>query len=88
MVGTTSKDTADILWYSIDWSIWLGADTIASSVWTVPAGITKVTSTNTSTKTLIKISGGTTATSYTVTNTITTTTDQETKVETFTLKIK
>jgi hypothetical protein len=68
-----SKDPNAILDYAIDWSAWLGTDTIASSTWTVPTGITKVSDTNTTTKTTIWLSGGTAGQVYTLTNRIVTT---------------
>ena len=70
---TFTKDPNAVLDYSVDWSRWLDGDTIATSVWTVPAGLTKVSDTNTTTKTTVWLSGGTADQSYTVTNRITTT---------------
>lgn len=46
---------------------WLQGDTIASVSWTVPAGITKDSNTNTTTKATIWLSGGTAGTDYLVT---------------------
>ena len=70
---TFTKDPNAVLDYSVDWAKWLDGDTIATSVWTVPAGLTKVSDTNTTTKTTVWLSGGTADQSYTVTNRITTT---------------
>jgi hypothetical protein len=56
--------------YMINWSPWLGTDTINTSTWTVPTGITKVTSTNTTTTATIWLSGGTEGKMYEVVNTI------------------
>jgi len=70
---TFTKDPNAVLDYSVDWSRWLDGDTIATSVWTVPAGLTKVSDANTTTKTTAWLSGGTADQSYTVTNRITTT---------------
>ena len=67
-----SKDPDATLDYDIDWSAWLGQDTIAGSVWTVPAGLTSVLEENTTTKASIWLTGGTAARNYTITNTITT----------------
>lgn len=58
--------------YQIDWVDSLGSDTIATSTWSVPAGITKDSDTNTTTTTTAWLSGGTANTNYTLTNTITT----------------
>ena len=35
------KDPDEVLDYSIDWSARLNGDTISSSIWEVPTGITK-----------------------------------------------
>lgn len=66
------KDPAAILDYSIDWSLWLNGDTIATSSWTVPAGLTKQSDTNNTSSTTVWLSGGTLGQTYTVTNRITT----------------
>ncbi len=56
--------------YQINWATWLGTDTIGTSTWTVPTGITKVTDTNTTTTTTIWLSGGTNLIDYELTNKI------------------
>jgi hypothetical protein len=66
------KDPQAVLDYGIDWSDWLGADTISASTWTVPSGITKDSDTNTTTTTTIWLSGGTVDTDYELVNHITT----------------
>jgi uncharacterized RDD family membrane protein YckC len=66
------KDPNDILDYQIDWSAWLGVDTIVTSTWFVPAGITKNSDSKTTGVTLIWLSGGTSGTTYTLPNRITT----------------
>ena len=38
---TFLKDPEAVLDYTVDWGIWLDTDTISTSNWTVPAGITK-----------------------------------------------
>lgn len=71
-----TKDPADVLDYTFDWGTyaWLvTGDTIATSTWSVPAGLTEVTNTKTTTTTTIWLSGGTSGTQYTLRNTITTT---------------
>lgn len=84
-LGDLPKNTGAVLKYSINWAAWLGSDTLATSTFTVSAGMTKVSETNSSTVATVKVSGGTAGTSYTVTNTITTVTSGETEVATFTL---
>lgn len=68
-----TKDPQAGLDYSIDWSDWLSNDTIVTSTWTVPTGITKVTDTKTTTVTTVWLSGGTVGQAYDVMNEITTT---------------
>ena len=66
------KDPNARLDYQIDWSSWLGVDTISVSTWIVEAGITQETVSNTTTTATIWLSGGTVGTTYRVTNRITT----------------
>lgn len=68
-----TKDPDGVLDYQIDWSDWLGTDTIVTSTWTVGTGITKDSDTNTTTTATIWLSGGTAGTMYTLVNRITTT---------------
>ena len=72
MPSSFLKDPSAILDYQNDWSDWLGTDTIATSTWTVPTGLTKVSDTNTTTTATIWLSGGTAGMSYTAVNRITT----------------
>ena len=58
--------------YGIDWSAWLSADTILTSTWAVPTGITKTSDSATGTTTTIWLDGGTAGERYTLTNHITT----------------
>ena len=55
-----TKDPDETLDFAIDWSDVLTADsdTIASAVWTLPAGFTKVSQAEASSRTTIWISGG------------------------------
>jgi len=64
------KDPDSILDYTIDWSDWLGSDTIISSNWTVPTGITQGSVSNTDTATTIWLSGGVVGKTYSVVNRI------------------
>jgi len=66
------KDPAAVLDYSLDWSDWLGADVIATSSWTVGAGLTKDSDDTAATYTTLWVSGGTNGTAYSCANTITT----------------
>lgn len=67
------KDPSARLDYQIDWSAWLGADTIATSEWTVPTGLTLYSQSNTTTSAIVWLEGGTAGAEYLVTNQITTT---------------
>lgn len=69
---TFVKDPNATLDYQIDWSAWLGTDTITASTWIVPTGITKTNDTFTSTTATIWLAGGTVGSQYVVTNRITT----------------
>src|SRR5512147_1489232 len=69
---TFYKYPTDNLDYTIDWSADLGAETIISSTWTVPTGITSSGSSNTNTTTTTYLSGGSLGESYLIINTITT----------------
>lgn len=67
------KDPGSTLDYQIDWSVWLGSDTIASSSWTVPAGLTDFAESSTTTSATQWLAGGTVGAVYSVVNQITTT---------------
>ena len=66
------KDPDSVLDYSIDWSQWLASDTLVSSNWTVPSGITIDSNTNDTTSTTIWVSGGTVGVTYSLQNRIVT----------------
>lgn len=66
------KDPNAVLDYAVDWSRWLAGDEIATSTWTVPAGLTKLGDSTTTTRATVWLAGGTVGQSYTVTNRITT----------------
>ncbi len=76
-LGTRLKDANDTRTYTIDWTAWLaglaGADTIATATWVVPAPLTLVSQSNTTTKANVRISGGVATTVYLIYNTVTTT---------------
>lgn len=66
------KDGAATLDYRVDWEEWLDGDTIATSTWTVPAGLTQGAATNSTTTATVWLSGGTVGTTYQVTNRVVT----------------
>lgn len=66
------KDPNSILDYGFDWEDWLNGDTISSSSWVVPTGITKVTDTFTTTTAVVWLSGGSLGSTYTISNRIVT----------------
>lgn len=67
------KDPNATLDYGFRWSDWLDeGDTISTSGWTVPDGITKVSDSMTTTTTTVWLSGGTIDVSYDIVNQIVT----------------
>lgn len=66
------KDPLARLNFGWDWAPWLAGDTIASSSWTVPAGLTQESSAHTATSTTVVLSGGVAGKTYQVRNQITT----------------
>lgn len=81
------KDPDEVLDYNIDWSDRLVSDTILTSTWVVPAGITEDSTENTTTTTTIWLSGGTLNTKYSLVNRITTA-GGRTMDQTVTIRIK
>ena len=67
------KTPNEILEYGWDWSEWLSSETISTSTWTASSGITIDTSTNTTTGTVVWLSGGSVGRSYTIVNKVVTT---------------
>jgi hypothetical protein len=84
MLQWPPKDPDEILDYQVDWTDRLGEDTIATSAFTVPAGLTKDSESSTDTAATVWLSGGTLAASYEILNRITTaggrTMDQTVKI--------
>lgn len=72
MISWPNKTASEVKDYSIDWFEELGADTITSSTWTVPSGITQNSATATETVVTIWLSGGTAGQSYEIRNVIVT----------------
>jgi hypothetical protein len=66
------KTPGGVLDYPFNWEKWLGTDTIATAVWTVPTGLTKTAQSETETVANAWISGGVIGTSYKVSCKITT----------------
>lgn len=60
------EDPQDGLDYILDWSTWLGADTIATATWTVPSGITKTDESKTATTTTIWLATPARGNNYTI----------------------
>jgi len=67
-----TKDPSANLDYVVDWTSWLGADTIATSTWTVTTGATLGSTSYTTTTATAWLTGGTAGRTYTLTNQITT----------------
>ena len=91
-IGTIAKDPNAVRSYVINWADWLtglpiAGETITTSVWTVPTGITKEDEDNTTTTTTIKLSGGTAGTNYVLANKITTTPSGEIDERSITIKV-
>lgn len=72
MPKTFTKDPSAVLDYQIDWSDWLGSDTISTSSWDVQDGITEESDEKTTTTTTIWLSGGTAGSDYKLVNQIVT----------------
>lgn len=63
--------------YAVDWSDELGDDTISSSEWTVPSGLTSDLDTSDDTNAVVWLEGGTLGTEYEVVNSIVTAAGRE-----------
>lgn len=71
-MGKIPKSPFAELDYGEDWSAWLAGETLATSLWIVPAGITNDDDSFTSTTAFIRLSGGTVGQEYVLVNQITT----------------
>lgn len=72
-MSTFIKDPDAVLDFTVDWAANLATDdTIATANFTVPAGITKDSQSNTTTTATVWLSGGTAGTTYNVVCRITT----------------
>jgi hypothetical protein len=65
------KDPTAVLDYTIDWSAWLGTDTLAAIVWTIPTGLAAGAAANTTTTATQWMGACTLGATYTVTNHVT-----------------
>ena len=76
MMQAFEKDPNATLDYVVDWSKWLQqGETISTSSWTVPAGLTQPATpaaSNTATTATVWLAGGTAGANYDVSNRITT----------------
>lgn len=87
------KSPSAVLDYSLNWSDWLGTDTISSASHTVStisgdsSALTKDSETNTTTQTTVNLSGGSVGSIYTVTCTVTTAASK-TEARTFRVVVK
>lgn len=80
MAQTFIKDKDAVLDFAVDWSDWLGADTISTSTWDADDGITIEASPAPSVASgvaTVWLSGGTVGQSYRVTNHIVTAAGRE-----------
>lgn len=72
MLKQFTKDPQATLDYTVDWSAWLGTDTIATSTWVLDAGITQTNASLSGALATVWVSGGSVGNTYSVTNRITT----------------
>lgn len=72
-IGQADKGPDEVLDYAANWGDWLATgETITTSTWTTPAGITEDSESETNTVATIWLSGGTVDEDYEVANTIVT----------------
>jgi hypothetical protein len=71
---TYTKDPDAVLDYSVDWTLWLAGDLIATSQWILEpaADLEAAVDTNTTTKATVWLRGGVAGTTYLATNRIVT----------------
>ena len=71
---TYTKDPDAVLDYSVDWTLWLAGDQIATSQWILEpdTDLVAAADTNTTTKATVWLSGGVAGTTYLATNRIVT----------------
>lgn len=66
------KDPNEVKDFAVDWSEYLEGDTIETSTWILPSGVTEDDSTNTTTLATIFLAGGTDGAEYIIVNRIVT----------------
>lgn len=71
-MSSFSKDPDEVKDYGFDWADALAGDTIATSTWQVPTGLTEDSKSNNTTTTTIVLSGGIAGEIYKVTNRVVT----------------
>ena len=84
---TFVKDPHAKLDYSVDWTQWLGDDSLASVAWTVPLGIASLTPSNTAKVATVWLASGTAGQAYNITNHIVTASGREDE-RTFTVIVR
>jgi len=72
MTWQTAKDPDEVKDYMVDWTARLADDTIVTSQWIVPTGITMDSDSSTTTSTTIWLSGGTIGDTYEFVNRVAT----------------
>lgn len=72
MLGPVVKDPDGAEVFGFDWEDDLNGDTISASTWTLPSGLTEAASSNTSTTTQLRYTGGADGRKYLLQNNITT----------------
>ncbi len=84
-----TKSVGDVKNYTVNWASETTdqSDTLATSSFAVPSGITLDSDTNTTTTATCLLSGGRHGVTYAITNTVTTTTGALTLEQSFTVKI-
>lgn len=75
-IAQWEKDPDSTMDYGVDWSEVFPSDAIATTVTTVPVGLTLVSQSNTATVHTFRLSGGTVNQSYLVTSRVTTASGQ------------
>lgn len=71
-IMTWAKDPQATLDYCLDWSQWLGTDTLGTATCSAESGITISSTSKTTSSATIWLAGGTDGTTYAVKNTVTT----------------
>lgn len=84
MANAFVKDPNSVEWFGVDWTERLqgddlfAADSVASSTWVIPSGLTQADAMSMTKAAGVKLSGGTVGSTYKVVNRITTAVNGET----------